>query len=280
MIKNPQLKHPLYQYKKLLIFIVNCVFLQRFQLVSETAANMMASLEHCLTLFHQQEEIRVQQLNQEKEKCRVLEEALNILAKEHHELEQSVANHISETGTIPRSLSARMYDTDDEFFDAFDADSDTDTLVTADSIFNSPAGSVQDLTLGEGTSGRQKRLKNRNRSASTHTLTNENGHTSSSSSTSTESSSSHSIPSQASSVYHTQHSTFSKSVQETHSSDSNSSDSGTLVDNISLASSCVTLISEGGDAYKCARSEFYCGSNRLQPPSQDLIDFRPSGNYR
>lgn len=60
-----------------------------------------------------------------QEKCRVLEEALNVLAKEHHELEQSVASHISETGQIPNTLnhkSPRFYDTDDdEFHDAFDA---------------------------------------------------------------------------------------------------------------------------------------------------------------
>lgn len=48
-----------------------------------------------------------------------------MLAKEHHELEQSVASHISDTGQIPDSLnhkSPRFYDTDDdEFHDAFDA---------------------------------------------------------------------------------------------------------------------------------------------------------------
>ena len=48
-----------------------------------------------------------------------------MLAKEHHELEQSVASHISETGHIPNSMnhkSPRFYDTDDdEFHDAFDA---------------------------------------------------------------------------------------------------------------------------------------------------------------
>lgn len=127
--------------------------LQRFQLVSETAANMMASLQHCLTLFHQQEDVRVVQLKQEQEKCRVLEEALNVLAREHHELEQSVVNH--ETGTIPRSFScssSRIFDTDDEFFDAFNEDSDTDTLVETHSIFNTPSGSVLTL-LEEATNG-------------------------------------------------------------------------------------------------------------------------------
>lgn len=53
----------------------------------------------------------------------MLEEALNVLAKEHHQLEQSVATHISDSGHMPDSLkSPRFYDTDDdEFHDAFDA---------------------------------------------------------------------------------------------------------------------------------------------------------------
>lgn len=35
-------------------------------MISETAANMVVSLQHCLTLFHQQEDVRVIQLKQEK----------------------------------------------------------------------------------------------------------------------------------------------------------------------------------------------------------------------
>jgi hypothetical protein len=74
--------------------------------------------------------VRVLQLKQEQEKCRVLEEALNVLAKEHHELEQSMASHLStspshkeqhyHSRSSPRS--PRFYDTsDDEFYDAFEA---------------------------------------------------------------------------------------------------------------------------------------------------------------
>lgn len=57
---------------------------------------MIASLHHCLTLFHQQEDVRVLQLTEEKEKCRVLEESLNVLAKQHYHLEQSLGAHLSE----------------------------------------------------------------------------------------------------------------------------------------------------------------------------------------
>jgi hypothetical protein len=65
------------------------------------------------------------QLKQEQEKCRVLEEALNVLAKEHHELEQSMASHLSTSpsrNSVHSRRSPRFYDTsDDEFYDAFEA---------------------------------------------------------------------------------------------------------------------------------------------------------------
>lgn len=58
---------------------------------------------------------------QEQEKCRVLEEALNVLAKEHHELEQSLVTQAS-SGQRNKTRSPRFYDTsDDEFYDAFEA---------------------------------------------------------------------------------------------------------------------------------------------------------------
>ncbi|XP_037911232.1 oxysterol-binding protein-related protein 1 isoform X2 [Hermetia illucens] len=184
----------------------------RFQLVSETAANMLASLQHCLTLFHQQEDVRVLQLKQEQEKCRVLEEALNVLAKEHHELEQSVASHISEGGRNLNPKSPRIYDTDDdEFYDAYEADSDTDTLVTAESLFNSPSESLQDLN-------------------------------------------SVSVQSYEPLL---QSITYCKRSARKQSTDSNSSSgsSDTLVDGVSMVSSCATLISTGGSAYKCAKDQ-------------------------
>ena len=52
-----------------------------------------------------EEEVRVLQLKQEQEKCRVLEEALSVLAKEHHELEQSIASHMSPSPPLSHNLS-------------------------------------------------------------------------------------------------------------------------------------------------------------------------------
>ncbi|GLH04037.1 Poly [ADP-ribose] polymerase tankyrase [Gryllus bimaculatus] len=142
--------------------------IRSFQLMSDTAGDMLSSLGHCLSLFQQQEEVRVLQLKQEQEKCRVLEEALNVLAKEHHELEQSMASHLSNSPSMhagasrdhSRIRSPRFYDTsDDEFYDAFEADSESDTLVTAvtptsdsDTLvsFPSPASSCGTLVSAGG----------------------------------------------------------------------------------------------------------------------------------
>ncbi|KAK6630330.1 hypothetical protein RUM44_004997 [Polyplax serrata] len=105
--------------------------LKRFQNLYETSSEMVSSLNHCVTLFAQQEELRILQMKQEQEKCRVLEEALNVLAKEHHELEQSLVSRVA-SGQRKTTRSPRFYDTsDDEFYDAFEADSVSETLVTA-----------------------------------------------------------------------------------------------------------------------------------------------------
>lgn len=57
-----------------------------------------------------------------------------------------------------------------------------------------------------------------------------------------------------------------------HNSDEEDDSDDTLVDGVSIASSCNTYISEGGDAYKCARDEFFF---RPQPhqTEHELIDF-------
>lgn len=58
-------------------------------------------------------QVRLMELKAEQEKSRVLEDALRVLAKEHHELERSMTYS-------SRVCSPRFYDTDnDEFYDAF-----------------------------------------------------------------------------------------------------------------------------------------------------------------
>lgn len=76
--------------------------------------------------------------------------------------------------------------------------------------------------------------------------------------------------------YNSQHESFHTAVDDNdfidenkmnnENSDEDDSDD-TLVDGVSIASSCNTYISEGGDAYKCARDEFFFRNET------ELIDF-------
>ena len=55
-----------------------------------TSQEVCTNLSHCLSVMSQQDELRRLQLEEEAEKRRVLEDALHVLAQEHHALEKSV----------------------------------------------------------------------------------------------------------------------------------------------------------------------------------------------
>ncbi|XP_023601491.1 oxysterol-binding protein-related protein 1 isoform X3 [Myotis lucifugus] len=82
-------------------------FLQKVDVVSEASRETCAALSDCLTLLVKQEGARNFKLEQEQEKTKILSEALEALATEHHELEQSLV-----AGSPPSVLS------EDEFYDA------------------------------------------------------------------------------------------------------------------------------------------------------------------
>ncbi|XP_029634778.1 oxysterol-binding protein-related protein 1 isoform X3 [Octopus sinensis] len=92
---------------------------QTFHELLGTSREMYTALAHSMKLLTNQELVVEAQLKEEKEKSRVLEEALHALATEHHELECSFnANQ----------YPSRFYDTDDdEFYDC-----DTQSLATSD----------------------------------------------------------------------------------------------------------------------------------------------------
>lgn len=115
------------------------------------------------------------------------------------------------------------------------SDSDSDTLVTADSVFNSPTQSLQDINL----------------LASYNPLINNT-------STDTEN-----------------RKTIRRVSVNSSSSSSNSSDD--TLNAVSMASSCDTYFSQGGDAYKCARSEFTFHSI---PKMEALVDVGETSNFR
>uniref|UniRef100_A0A673J489 Oxysterol-binding protein n=1 Tax=Sinocyclocheilus rhinocerous TaxID=307959 RepID=A0A673J489_9TELE len=76
--------------------------------VCEASSETCSSLHQCLGLFCKQEGARSLKLEHEVEKNKILSEALQTLATEHHELEQSVVK-----GSSPRSVLS-----EEEFYDA------------------------------------------------------------------------------------------------------------------------------------------------------------------
>lgn len=83
--------------------------------VVATARNMCNALTHCLDLLSQQEEVRHLRFEEEVEKRRVLEDALHVLATEHHALECSIGAHEQFVHGSRMTLTS---DCNEEFFDA------------------------------------------------------------------------------------------------------------------------------------------------------------------
>lgn len=83
--------------------------LQKLRVVCEASSKTCSSLRQCLDLFSKQEGTRCLKLEQEVEKNKILSEALQTLATEHHELERSVVRCSS-----PRSAIL----SEDDFYDA------------------------------------------------------------------------------------------------------------------------------------------------------------------
>ncbi|XP_051551012.1 oxysterol-binding protein-related protein 1-like isoform X2 [Myxocyprinus asiaticus] len=94
---------------------------QKLQEVCAASNETCSSLQQCLGLFSKQEGARRSKLEHEVEKNKILSEALQTLATEHHELEQSVVK-----GSSPHSALS-----EDEFYDALSEDSDSEPVVSA-----------------------------------------------------------------------------------------------------------------------------------------------------
>ncbi|XP_015276232.1 PREDICTED: oxysterol-binding protein-related protein 1 isoform X2 [Gekko japonicus] len=83
-------------------------FLKKAEVVSETSRETCEALSNCLKLFTKQEGVRNLKLEHEQEKNKILSEALETLATEHHELEQSLVK-----GSPPLSILS-----EEQFYDA------------------------------------------------------------------------------------------------------------------------------------------------------------------
>ncbi|NWU63635.1 OSBL1 protein, partial [Pterocles burchelli] len=82
--------------------------LQKVDVVSEVSQETCEALADCLSLFTKQEGVRNLKLEHEQEKNKILSEALETLATEHHELEQSLVK-----GSPPLSIIS-----EEQFYDA------------------------------------------------------------------------------------------------------------------------------------------------------------------
>lgn len=85
---------------------------QKLRDVCEASSETLSALHQCLDLLSKQEGARSIKLEHELEKNKILSEALQTLATEHHVLEQSVVR-----GSSPRSAVL----SDDDFYDALSA---------------------------------------------------------------------------------------------------------------------------------------------------------------
>ncbi|XP_037082004.1 oxysterol-binding protein-related protein 2-like [Pollicipes pollicipes] len=129
---------------------------ERLRETSECAKEMVGSLAHCLALFTQQEEVRQLQLRQERERCRVLEQSLHVLATEHHQLEESLHRSLSSQAPPSQLLEQHCVTSEDEFFDADDTELSDDDLTltscTTPSISTPATLSEADVAAGSSVS--------------------------------------------------------------------------------------------------------------------------------
>uniref|UniRef100_A0A8C4JAX8 Oxysterol-binding protein n=1 Tax=Dromaius novaehollandiae TaxID=8790 RepID=A0A8C4JAX8_DRONO len=87
---------------------ISSPLLQKIDVVSEVSQETCEALADCLNLFTKQEGVRNLKLEHEQEKNKILSEALETLATEHHELEQSLVK-----GSPPLSIIS-----EEQFYDA------------------------------------------------------------------------------------------------------------------------------------------------------------------
>ncbi|XP_070603744.1 oxysterol-binding protein-related protein 1 isoform X1 [Erythrolamprus reginae] len=95
------------------------LFLKRAEEISKTARETCEALSNCIKLFTKQQGVRNLKLEHEQEKNKILSEALETLATEHHELEQSVVK-----GSPPVSILS-----EEQFYDAI-SDSESEISFT------------------------------------------------------------------------------------------------------------------------------------------------------
>ncbi|KAG9509856.1 Oxysterol-binding protein-related protein 2 [Fragariocoptes setiger] len=103
------------------------------KLVTESANNTKMTMSQALSLMEHQEVIRQQRLQDQEEKCRVLEESLHMLARDHMELERSLSMNPIAGQSLRGARSMTTMSSITDYFDAFE-DFDDEKTVTPTSI--------------------------------------------------------------------------------------------------------------------------------------------------
>jgi len=101
------------------------------RLLVESTENTKVSMGQALALMDHQEQLRQNRIQDQDERCRVLEDSLHALARDHHELEKSISqsqlNHLVSARSITMSTDLN------EYFDAFE-DFDDEKTMTPNSM--------------------------------------------------------------------------------------------------------------------------------------------------
>ncbi|XP_077348707.1 oxysterol-binding protein-related protein 1 isoform X1 [Lithobates pipiens] len=112
--------------------------LQQVKKVSDVSQETCTALTNCLQLFTKHDKVRNLKLEHEQEKTKILSEALQTLATEHHELEQSLVK-----GSPPHHSIL----SEDEFYDAVSDSESNHSLSGFETVGNSSAEESLDLSF-------------------------------------------------------------------------------------------------------------------------------------
>lgn len=102
----------------------HCI-LFHLRLLMESTENTKVSMGQALALMEHQEQLRQNRIQDQEERCRVLEDSLHALARDHHELEKSLSvSQIYQSALRSTSMSTDL----NEYFDAFEDFDDEKTM--------------------------------------------------------------------------------------------------------------------------------------------------------
>lgn len=105
----------------------HCI-LFHMRLLMESSENTKVAMGQAIALMEHQEQIRQSRLQDQEERCRLLEDSLHALARDHHELEKSISLSQIYQSANARSMSMSMSTDLNEYFDAFEEFDDEKTM--------------------------------------------------------------------------------------------------------------------------------------------------------